>query len=76
MPCCCCCCCCCWVSACSTNTPAGTYQQQMAAGAKVAARFAGMLPGLGITPDSSPTIEARLRWQLDVLQVCGECKSG
>jgi hypothetical protein len=41
----------------------------MAAGAKVAARFAGMLPGLGIGPDSIPTIEARFMWQLDVLQV-------
>ena len=54
---------------CSTNLPTGSYQQQMAAGAKVAARFAGMLPGLGITPDSIPVIEARFNWQLDVLQV-------
>jgi hypothetical protein len=41
----------------------------MAVGAKVAARFAGMLPRLGITPDSIPVIEARFGWQLDVLQV-------
>jgi hypothetical protein len=53
----------------STNTPTGSYEQQMAAGAKVAARFAGMLPGLGITADSIPVIEARFHWQLAVLQV-------
>jgi len=41
----------------------------MAAGTKVAARFAGMLPGLGITSVSIPTIEARFTWQLTVMQV-------
>jgi hypothetical protein len=65
---------CCAASACySTNLPPGSYQQQMAAGAKVAARFAGMLPGLGITPDSIPTIEARFRWQLDIMQASLFC---
>lgn len=54
---------------CSTNAPTASYEQQMAAGAKVAARFAGMLPDLGITSASIPTIEARFTWQLAVMQV-------
>jgi hypothetical protein len=54
---------------CSTNVPTAPYDVQMAAGAKVASRFAAMLPGLGITPDSIPVIERRFRWQLAVLEV-------
>lgn len=51
-----------------TTAPNQTYSQQPVLGEKLATRFAGFLPSLGISDASAPVIEARFHWQLAVLQ--------
>lgn len=51
-----------------TSCPDKPYQEQLAAGKRVASHFSSMLPAMGISRATIQMIEARLRWQLDVLQ--------